>query len=101
MASAANVAGSAGISATQARIAVAAVLGTTPRLPRAAADDDFVWTFAGLRDGESVFKHRFRKDPGTDEPCVVTQTDLPKGAKVHYPQNPSKRRRVGGPGQSS
>ena len=99
--SAADVAGSAGLSATQERIAVAAELGTTPRLPRAAADNDFVWTFAGLRDGESVFNHRFQKDTDTDEPCVVTQTDLPKGAKVHYPQNHSKRRRVGGPGQSS
>ena len=94
---AADAAGSADIlstiSGTQARLAVAMVLGAVPHQPRVAFDDDFVWTFAGLRDGESIFKHRFRKDPNTQEHCMVTQANLPKGAKVQYPQNRAKRRR--------
>ena len=89
---AADAAGSADISGTQARIAVAEPLGTAPA-PGVAVDDDFVWTFAGLRDGESIFKHRFRKDVDTQEHCVVTQANLPKGVKVKHPQNRAKQQR--------
>ena len=72
---------------------MAVVLGTAPRLPGVAVDDDFVWTFAGLGDGESIFKHQLRKD------CAATQADLPKGVTVQCPQNRAKRQRRDDQGQ--